>query len=135
VRRYANLQIGIGPEDQRPRAWPASRPPAAPSADANLETGAPALASLVPVARDGRTCALTSVDLHPVRPPAIRVRVQMARERQTARFKGTRVHCNAEMSSRQLRKYCGLGVDGQALLQRAVDQLGLSARAYDRILK
>ncbi|MBI5831130.1 MAG: YifB family Mg chelatase-like AAA ATPase [Armatimonadetes bacterium] len=66
---------------------------------------------------------------------AIRVRVQMSRDRQAARFKGTRIHCNAEMSSRLLRKHCVLGVDGQALLQRAVDQLGLSARAYDRILK
>ena len=66
---------------------------------------------------------------------AIRVRVQMARERQHHRFAGTRIHCNAEMGSRQLRRYCQLGVDAGALLQTAVDQLQLSARAYDRILK
>jgi magnesium chelatase family protein len=66
---------------------------------------------------------------------AIRVRVQMARERQTERFKGTKIHNNAEMAARQLRRYCALGVDAQALLHQAVDQLGLSARAYDRILK
>lgn len=66
---------------------------------------------------------------------AKRVRVQMARDRQHHRFAGTRIHCNAEMTSRALRKYCTLGPDSQALLQRAVDHLGLSARAYDRILK
>lgn len=66
---------------------------------------------------------------------AIRLRVQMARERQLARFTGTRMRINAEMSPRQIRKYCALGADAQHLLQSAIDQLGLSARAYDRIHK
>lgn len=66
---------------------------------------------------------------------AIRLRVTMARARQQQRFKGSRIHCNAEMTTRAIRKYCQLGVDAQALLQSAIDQLGLSARAYDRIHK
>jgi magnesium chelatase family protein len=39
------------------------------------------------------------------------------------------------MTSRQLRKYCALVPDGQALLKQAMDELGLSARAHDRILR
>ncbi|MCC7495608.1 MAG: YifB family Mg chelatase-like AAA ATPase [Fimbriimonadaceae bacterium] len=66
---------------------------------------------------------------------AIRLRVAMARERQQRRFKGTKVHHNAAMSSRHLRQHCKLGPDAGALLQTAIDQFGLSARAYDRILK
>ena len=66
---------------------------------------------------------------------SIRMRVTMARQRQTERFKGSRMHCNAEMTSRAIRKWCALGVDAQALLQSAIDQLGLSARAFDRIHK
>ncbi len=66
---------------------------------------------------------------------AIRLRVTMARDRQHQRLKGTKIHCNADMGARQIRHYCKLGVDAQALLQSAIDQLGLSARAFDRILK
>jgi magnesium chelatase family protein len=39
------------------------------------------------------------------------------------------------MGPRQLKKHCGLGDDSQALLKKAIENLGLSARAYDRILK
>lgn len=66
---------------------------------------------------------------------AIRARVTMARRRQQERFRGARIHNNASMSARQLRQYCRLGLDAQQLLQSAIDQLGLSARAYDRIHK
>lgn len=44
-------------------------------------------------------------------------------------------HLNSRMSSRQLRKHCGLDAAGQELLRSAMDNLGLSARAHDRILR
>ena len=45
------------------------------------------------------------------------------------------MHCNAQMSSQQVRSLCRIDTAGQALLQKAMERLGLSARAYDRILK
>ena len=66
---------------------------------------------------------------------AIRERVQKARETQRRRFKGSSVHCNAQMSPRQTRKFCALDGEGRTLLKSAVERLGLSARAFDRILK
>jgi magnesium chelatase family protein len=66
----------------------------------------------------------------------VRSRVIKAREKQTARFADTEgVYCNAQMSSALLKKYCEPGDAGRALLKNAIDILGLSARAYDRILK
>jgi magnesium chelatase family protein len=47
----------------------------------------------------------------------------------------SKVTCNARMSTRLLRKYCTLDSEGMELLKRAVTNLNLSARAYDRILK
>ncbi len=65
----------------------------------------------------------------------IRARVVAARERQRQRYEGTGIACNARLSGKLLRTYCPL-TDGQsALLLRAVEQLGLSARAFDRILR
>jgi len=65
-----------------------------------------------------------------------RSRVEAARARQRARFAGEpEVHCNAQMSSRQLRRYCVLSKGVAAILERAVKQHGLSARAHDRIIK
>jgi magnesium chelatase family protein len=67
---------------------------------------------------------------------AIRERVVAARERQSHRFSdSTSLHCNAHMQSRQIKQYCPIGDDVKDLLRAAVSQLGLSARAYDRILK
>jgi magnesium chelatase family protein len=67
---------------------------------------------------------------------AIRERVVAARERQSHRFNdSTTLHCNAHMQSRQIKQYCPIGDDVKDLLRAAVSQLGLSARAYDRILK
>lgn len=67
---------------------------------------------------------------------AIRERVIAARERQKARFSGSAdLHSNAHMQSRQIKEYCPVGDDVKDLLRAAVAQLGLSARAYDRILK
>ncbi len=65
----------------------------------------------------------------------VRTRVMRARNVQQARYEGQRIHSNAQMSSQQLRKLCRIDAAGQALLQKAMERLGLSARAYDRILK
>ncbi len=67
---------------------------------------------------------------------AIRERVIRARQVQAERFAhAADIHCNAQMSSKMLRQYCQLTEEGTNLLRYAMDKLGLSARAYDRILK
>ena len=58
-----------------------------------------------------------------------------ARARQQARYAGTGITCNARLSSKQLRRYCTLTPSQQEMLLAAVSQLGLSARAFDRILR
>ena len=67
----------------------------------------------------------------------IRTRVMAARDRQRNRFKksGDKVFSNAQMSTRQIRTHCELGPDAERLLERAMQQQGLTARAHDRILK
>lgn len=67
----------------------------------------------------------------------IRDRVIRAREVQLQRFHsaGERIYANAQMGSREIRKYCELGTDAEHLLERAIVKQGLSARAHDRILK
>ncbi|MBF0203344.1 MAG: YifB family Mg chelatase-like AAA ATPase [Desulfamplus sp.] len=65
----------------------------------------------------------------------IRKRVYAARQFQTERFKGTSVFCNAAMRPRDIRKFCSLEPAASAILEMAVDNLGLSARAYSRVLK
>ena len=67
----------------------------------------------------------------------IRERVMAARERQRQRFHHAkdRIFANAQMSTRQIRAHCELGADAERLLERAMQQQGLSARAHDRILK
>ena len=66
----------------------------------------------------------------------IRKRVIKAREIQSKRFKDSpEVYANAQMSSKQIRQYCQIDEAGQVLLKNAMERLGLSARAYDRILK
>lgn len=95
---------------------------------------------------------LDRIDLHVTVPPvryrdlspqregetsqSLRARVQQARSRQEQRFErvsGT--HCNAQMTPRQIRRFCEVDAEGGALLQNVVDRVGMSARAYDRILK
>lgn len=67
---------------------------------------------------------------------AIRERVVQARTRQAARFKAnTTVFCNAQMSGRLVRTCCELDAEGRKLLKMAIERLGLSARAYTRVLK
>ncbi|HEY0273939.1 MAG TPA: YifB family Mg chelatase-like AAA ATPase, partial [Chitinophaga sp.] len=67
---------------------------------------------------------------------AIRARVVQARQVQQARFAGDAdIHCNAQMTSRLMARYCKLDVPCSTLLRNAMEKLKLSARAYDRILK
>lgn len=67
---------------------------------------------------------------------SIRERVIAAREIQEKRFeKSDHVFANAHMESKKLREVCQIGSDSVALLKTAMERLGLSARAYDRILK
>ena len=67
----------------------------------------------------------------------IRERVVRTRKKQTERFASARerIYCNAQMSSRHIRTFCELSTDCERLLERAMIQQGLSARAHDRILK
>ncbi|HEY3445519.1 MAG TPA: YifB family Mg chelatase-like AAA ATPase [Myxococcales bacterium] len=95
---------------------------------------------------------LDRIDLHVTVPPvryrdltpqregetsaALRERVQKARSTQLARFARTPgTHCNALMTPRQIRRFCEVDLEGASLLQNVVDRVGMSARAYDRILK
>lgn len=66
----------------------------------------------------------------------IRERVIAAREIQLARFGSEPgLHSNAQMSTKMVRELCKINTAGQTLLKKAMEKLGLSARAYDRILK
>jgi len=66
----------------------------------------------------------------------IRERVIKAREIQQKRFtEKPDLHCNAQMESKMVRQVCKISETGQILLKKAMEKLGLSARAYDRILK
>jgi magnesium chelatase family protein len=66
---------------------------------------------------------------------AIRQRVISARERQGQRLAPDGIFSNAAMGPRLIRRYCRIDADSEAMLERAMNRLGLSARAYDRILK
>jgi len=67
----------------------------------------------------------------------IRDRVLAARERQRVRFlqASEKIYSNAQMGTRQVRIFCELSPDAERLLERAMQQQGLTARAHDRILK
>jgi magnesium chelatase family protein len=65
----------------------------------------------------------------------IRERVTRARAIQQERFNGDGIHANAQMKPRHLRKYCKIDADCQNLMEAAMNRLGLSARAYNRVLK
>jgi magnesium chelatase family protein len=68
---------------------------------------------------------------------SIRARVLKARELQRERFLSAKekIYSNSQMSTRQIRTFCELGPDAERLLERAMQQQGLTARAHDRILK
>lgn len=65
----------------------------------------------------------------------IRKRVNDSRDIQLKRFKDEKIFSNSQMNPKQIRKYCQLEADSKDILKRAMDKMGLSARAYDRILK
>jgi magnesium chelatase family protein len=67
---------------------------------------------------------------------AIRERVNRARDRQRQRFAGAaKLYCNAQMSAKEVKKFCRLDAASADLLNQSITRLGLSARAYHRILK
>lgn len=76
-----------------------------------------------------------STDYSGDRSEVIRERVARAREIQVERFKGERVFCNGQMKARHIKKYCKLTDEAEGLLDVAMERLGLSARAYTRVLK
>jgi magnesium chelatase family protein len=61
------------------------------------------------------------------------VQTRLAQEKRFSEREG--IHCNAQMESSDIRSFCKVGEAGSAILKTAMDRLGLSARAYDRILK
>ncbi|MNJ85907.1 Competence protein ComM [compost metagenome] len=65
----------------------------------------------------------------------IRNRVIEARLLQLKRYHRSQTHCNAQMQRKELTEFCEISPEGKQLLKHAMDRLGLSARAYDRILK
>jgi magnesium chelatase family protein len=65
----------------------------------------------------------------------IRGRVSAARRIQAQRFARSRIFCNAKMSSRHIKTHCKIDGTSRRLLESAIDKLGLSARAFNRVLK
>lgn len=65
----------------------------------------------------------------------IRARVNAARSLQLLRFQKTKLHANAQMTTREIKRYCAVKDDAEKLLETAINKLGLSARAYSRVLK
>jgi len=65
----------------------------------------------------------------------ISLRVERSRELQRERFKGSKVHCNAHMTPRFIKKFCETDAAGNRMLELVTDRMGLSARTYNRILK
>jgi len=65
----------------------------------------------------------------------IRQRVIASRKLQSDRLRRTKIYSNAQMNTRQVKKYCQIGEQSSTLLETAINALGLSARAYNRILK
>ena len=85
---------------------------------------------VVPVSFDQMTARRKSEDSN-----EIRSRVVKAREIQSKRFEGKPIFCNAMMPSNMVKDVCVISETGVGLLKTAMERLGLSARAYDRILK
>jgi len=87
----------------------------------------------VPAVRFKELTGETPPDIEPS--VTIRERVIRAREAQQRRFVGEKIYSNAAMTPRMIRRYCKIDPEGEQMLERAMTRLGLSARAYDRILK
>ena len=67
--------------------------------------------------------------------PPLSARVNRARERQRQRYQSIGVNCNANLSTTQIKAFCPLDKESSTLLEQAFQTLGLSARAYTRIIK
>lgn len=65
----------------------------------------------------------------------IKTRIDRARNIQTQRFSGKKIYSNSQMSNRHIKKFCDIDEACKRLLETAIDRLGLSARAYTRVLK
>jgi magnesium chelatase family protein len=65
----------------------------------------------------------------------IKQRVNRARDRQQERFTNTNIYFNSRMNPKQIRRFCRLNQQASRLLKQAINELGFSARAYDKILK
>lgn len=65
----------------------------------------------------------------------IRERVNKARERQQHRFAESKIYCNAHMSSKSIKEFCKMDDTTRDMLRAGLERLGLSARAYDRVIK
>ncbi len=68
----------------------------------------------------------------------VKARTMKARQRQQERFQKSQkadIFCNAQMSHQQIKEHCAIGEDSKELLKTAIDELGLSARAHDKVLK
>ncbi|MFB0565687.1 MAG: hypothetical protein ACETWK_08425 [Candidatus Aminicenantaceae bacterium] len=65
----------------------------------------------------------------------IRERIMKARERQLLRFRGKKIYSNAQLEEREIKEYCQVDDESRELLEMAVNRLGFSARAYNRVLK
>jgi magnesium chelatase family protein len=65
----------------------------------------------------------------------IRERVEVARKKQSERFKDLEINTNSEMPSQLVKKFCEIDEDAQNLMKMAVQQMNLSGRAFYRILK
>ncbi len=65
----------------------------------------------------------------------IRQRVNAARNVQLQRFQKRAIHANAQMGAKDIKRHCGVNADAEKLLETAINKLGLSARAYSRVLK
>ena len=65
----------------------------------------------------------------------IKKRVDSARKIQQERYKDSKIYSNSQLTPKLIEKYCKLDVEGKAILKSAFERLGLSARAYGRILK
>ncbi|HVO65779.1 MAG TPA: hypothetical protein VMT12_04770 [Syntrophales bacterium] len=66
---------------------------------------------------------------------SIKERIERARSKQQNRFSGKNTQFNARMTDKQIKTYCSIDDDSQKLLEMAIEKLGLSARAYTKILK
>ncbi len=65
----------------------------------------------------------------------IRKRIVKARKKQLQRLKRRKIYSNAQMGTKEVKKFCQVDEDGKELLEMAVNRLGFSARAYTRVLK